>query len=223
MKHITTFLIAIALCLSITGCSEQLASSKTINLTNLDAWNFFSQEPDNKISDVWQINDNVLVCAGTPLGYIYTKDSYTDFTLKLQWRWPEGKEPGKGGVLIRTTGNNIIWPKSLEAQINAGSAGDFWGLDGYSLASPTEETTPIENEKFGTLTNVKKKASMEKPAGQWNSYEIIANGQTVTLIINGKKVNTAIQCDLDAGTICLTSEGNEIHFKNIELTVIESE
>ena len=55
------------------------------------------------------------------------------------------------------------------------------------------------------------------------SYEIIAKGDTVTLIINGQQTNRATGCDLSPGRICLTSEGSEIHFKNITLTPIEAE
>ena len=73
--------------------------------------------------------------------------------LKLEWRWPTDKEPGKGGVLIHITGENKIWPKSLEAQLNAGDAGDFWGLDGYELSGPADRTRSFDNEKFGKLTN----------------------------------------------------------------------
>ena len=40
-------------------------------------------------------------------------------------------------------------------------------------------------------------------------------GDTVTLIINGEQVNRATGCDLDGGRICLTSEGSEIHFRNV--------
>ncbi|MHC4355006.1 MAG: 3-keto-disaccharide hydrolase, partial [Planctomycetota bacterium] len=72
---------------------------------------------------------------------------------------------------------------------------------------------------FGKLTNVKKIKALEKPAGQWNTYEIVAEGDTVTLIINGEQVNKATGCDLDAGKICLTSEGDEIHFRNMTVSV----
>jgi len=40
---------------------------------------------------------------------------------------------------------------------------------------------------------------------------------TVTLIINGTEVNRATGCAPRKGRIILTSEGSEIHFRNIEL------
>ena len=142
--------------------------------------------------------------------------------MKLQWRWPPGKKPGKGGVLLRMTGENKIWPKSLEAQINVGDAGDFWGLDGYALSGPAERSRSLEHPRFGKLTNLKKAAAAEKAPGEWNQYEIIVNGDTVTLSINGKQVNKAAGCGLVPGKIVLTAEGDEIHFRNVRLTPITS-
>ena len=78
-----------------------------------------------------------------------------------------------------------------------------------------------QHKEFGKLTNLKKTKALEKPPGQWNTYEIIAKGDTVTLIVNGEEVNKAVHCDLAPGRICLTSEGNEIHFRNVEITPID--
>ncbi|NUQ61074.1 MAG: DUF1080 domain-containing protein [Pirellulales bacterium] len=183
----------------------------------LAGWKSFHETAGTKTGDVWKLaDDGALVCRGNPKGYLYTEKGYTDFVLRLEWRWPEGK-PGNGGVLIRMTGGHKIWPASLEAQINAGGAGDFWGLDGYPLSGLPERTKRLEHPQFGKLTNVQRTADLEKPAGQWNSYEIRAKGSTVTLIINGQEVNRAADCAVRPGKICLTSEGNEIHYRNVEL------
>jgi hypothetical protein len=187
----------------------------------LAGWNFFSEDPKAKPGDVWKLGrDGVLTCRGTPKGYIATQKSYADFTLRLEWRWPQGK-PGSGGVLVRMTGPDKIWPKSLEAQINAGDAGDFWGLVGYELTGPADRSKTLTHPQFGKLANVKKAAAMEKPAGEWNRYEIAAHGDTVVLTINGREVNRATRCDAVPGKICLTAEGDEIFFRNVELVAAE--
>ncbi|MBN2594103.1 MAG: DUF1080 domain-containing protein [Sedimentisphaerales bacterium] len=67
---------------------------------------------------------------------------------------------------------------------------------------------------------MKKTENLENPPGEWNSYEIIVDGDTVTLIINGQQVNKATGCDINPGRICLTSEGDEIHFRNVEIAPI---
>ncbi len=186
------------------------------------AWKSFSEDPQTGLGDVWKLADGVLICRGTPKGYLYTQQDFTDFVLRLEWRWPPGKQPGKGGVLLRMTGEHKIWPKSLEAQINTGDAGDFWGLSGYQLSGPADRSKSLDHPQFGKLTNVKKIEPVEKPSGQWNRYEITAEGDTVTLKINGRLVNRATGCEVTPGKILLTSEGDEIHFRNVRLTPIEN-
>jgi len=219
MRYVTQLLLLTGICFCVIGCMTEQGCPCQIS-NSLEAWECYLADPDVKLQDVWSIENGVLICKGTPLGYLYTKKDYDDFVLKLDWRWPPGKKPGNGGVLIRMTGQHRIWPKSLEAQLNAGNAGDFWGLDGYDLSGPAERMQTSDHEEFGRLTNLKKTKNLEKPPGEWNTYEIIAEGDTVTLIINGRQVNKATGCDLNPGRICLTSEGNEIHFRNVVITPI---
>jgi 3-keto-disaccharide hydrolase len=181
------------------------------------AWKHFSENSQTKLSEVWQLRDGVLVCRGTPKGYLYLDHDFTNFILRLEWRWPEGKKPGNGGVLIRLTGPDRIWPRSLEAQLNTGEAGDFWGLDGFALDGPAGRKKTLDHPQFGKLTNLKRTADLEQPAGQWNQYEIIARGSTVILRVNGQEANRATGCDVRAGRICFTAEGDEIHFRNVHL------
>ena len=203
------------------ACGEE--DKKLDLLTTQDAagqlagWEFYAEKEGTKTSEVWTLRDGVLTCQGTPKGYLYTTKEYQNFVLTLEWRWVPDKKPGNGGALVRMTGAHKIWPKSLEAQINAGQAGDFWGLDGYALQGPAERSKSLEDAKFGKLTHLQKLADAEKPAGEWNQYEIIAQDGTVTLKINGKLVNQATHCDVVPGRICLTSEGDAIQFRRVRL------
>ncbi len=185
-------------------------------------WRSFHDAPDTKTGEVWTLKaDGVLHCKGKPLGYLYTENDYTNFVLRLEWRWPEGAEPGAGGVLLRTTGAHRIWPRSLEAQINTGDAGDFWGLYGYKLEGPAERTRALEHPQFGKLINVAKLEDVERPAGEWNQYEIRVQGETVTLTLNGREVNRATGCDVVAGKIAITAEGDPIEFRNVQLQPLD--
>ena len=219
MRVTTMSLVLLAMEPAVTGAAERAVNL----LVRQDAdgrvvgWKAYHEEPGAATGQVWKLSaDGVLVCRGTPRGYLCTEQDYGDFELRVEWRWPAGK-PGKGGVLLRKTGPDKIWPKSLEAQINAGAAGDFWGLDGYGLNGPAERLKSLAHPQFGKLTNLKKIAGMEKPAGEWNRYEIVAHGDTVTLTINGREVNRATRCDAAPGRILLTAEGDEYFFRNVEL------
>lgn len=211
------------ICLCHFGCSIQSKSQGTPSRLDDGFWSFYSAEPGVEMEDIWRIEDDVLISNGFPLGYLYSMDQFDNFVLTLEWRWPPDKEPGKGGVLIRMTGERKIWPRSLEAQINAGDAGDFWGLDGYTLSGPNDRMRSLDHEQFGKLTNLRKTEALEKPAGQWNRYKIRAEGDTVTLTINGVEVNKATGCEAHKGHICLTSEGSEIHFRNIQLKLLSNQ
>lgn len=217
MKPTSYLFLTLSICLCCFGCKTQQCSRETCLDLDGGFWSFYSADPNAQMQDVWRVEDGVLICSGSPLGYLYSNEQFDNFVMKLEWRWPPDGEPGKGGVLLRMTGEHKIWPKSLEAQINAGGAGDFWGLDGYELLGPPDRTSSLDHQQFGKLTNVKKAQAVEKPSGQWNTYEIIADGDTVTLIINGTEINKATRCATNKGPILLTSEGTEIHFRNIEV------
>jgi hypothetical protein len=195
--------------------------SKQLGCGELAGWKSF-HEPDAKTSDVWTLGeDGVLVCKGSPKGYIYTTKDYENFVLELEWRWPKDKKPGNGGALIRMTGKHKIWPKCLEAQINVGNAGDLVGLDGYTFTGAEDRTTKIDHPKFGKIIITGKTEAVEKPVGEWNAYKITADGKNVTLEVNGKVVNRATDADAKPGKILLTAEGQEIHFRNVKIRAIK--
>ncbi len=180
-------------------------------------WRSVSEVAGTKTGELWTLTNGVLSCRGTPRGYLSWDDAPADFLLSLEWRRPAGAKPGKAGVLVRTTGPDRIWPRSLEAQLNAGQAGDFWGLGGFALDGPAERRKTVDHPEQGRLTNLARTADPERPQGEWNLYEIEARGPVVTLRINGVEVNRATGCDTNAGRICLTAEGDPIEFRNVRL------
>jgi len=180
-------------------------------------WKHVSEVAGTKLGDVWTLTNGVLSCRGTPRGYLSWDAAPADFTLSLEWRRPAGAKPGKAGVLVRTTGPDRIWPRCLEAQLNAGQAGDFWGLGGFALDGPAERRKTVDHPEQGRLTNLARTSDPEKAQGEWNLYEIEARGGVVALRINGVEVNRAAGCDTNAGRICLTAEGDPIEFRHVRL------
>ena len=155
----------------------------------------------------WSVKNGILVCKGTPTGYLQTERSYKDFILRLQWRFAPGKEKGgNSGVLLRKVGPDKVWPRCVEAQLKSGDAGDFWVMDGYPLKAAPERTEE---------RHVKKTHDNERAPGEWNEYEIIVKGDKITLLVNGEVVNEAWDVEAQAGKIGLQSEGTEIHFREI--------
>ena len=218
-KHficIAAFIAAsLAACLSImSGCANH---SRFPIASKLSGWSYYLEDPEAKQEDTWWIEDGILVCSGTPRGYLYTDDSFRDFTMTLKWRWPDEESAGKGGILIDAVSEHKIWPKSLEAQINANDAGDFWALDGYKVIGAISRTEKLTHEEYGELIHINKIAPAENLPGKWNTYKIIAKGTTVILIINDQLVNRATRVNASGGKICITSEGTPIEFKDIKI------
>ncbi|MBX3365599.1 MAG: DUF1080 domain-containing protein [Phycisphaeraceae bacterium] len=186
------------------------------NGRDLTGWDAFVPELSNRQqspASVWSVQDGVLVCRGTPAGYISTQKTYKNFVLKLEWRWnPITKKTGNSGVLVRQIGEDKVWPKSVEAQLMHGSAGDFWNIGEFTMKTDPARTSG---------RNTRKTLDAERPAGEWNTYEIIVYKGEVILRVNGIEVNRAWDVEEVAGKICLQSEGTEIQFRNIRLVELD--
>ncbi len=61
------------------------------------------------------------------------------------------------------------------------------------------------------------KDDVEKKVGEWNTLEIIAAGDTLTFILNGKVVNKGVECSHTRGKMLFQSEGAEVFFRRIDL------
>ncbi|HWB20482.1 MAG TPA: DUF1080 domain-containing protein [Phycisphaerales bacterium] len=182
---------------------RQLFDGKTMT-----GWTY-CLDPAGKMEDTWSVKNGEIICTGNPAGYIRTKDDFTNYVLRVQWRWnPAMTDAGNSGVLLRMTGQDKVWPKSIEAQLQSGNAGDFWNIDNVKM---TTDPARLNGR------NTKKVAGNERPVGEWNEYEIFCDGSTVRLYVNGVLANEATDVEVTPGKICLQSEGAEIHFRNVRI------
>lgn len=227
MRTLSTVLVTLVL-LSLVGAAQaedQKPGAKSLfNGKNLDGWSYHLVDPNVKMEDVWRVEDGVLICKGSPLGYLVTKDSFKDFCLVVEWRWPAGKEAGNSGVLLRISGEPIgFMPRCVEAQLKHGSAGDIWAFRGFSLTGPEDRLRKVENHKeLGTFFGVGKSKNAEKEQGEWNRYVIKLVGDRMTVEVNGEQLSEASGLDVVSGPIGLQSEGGEIHFRKVELIPLDA-
>lgn len=179
--------------------------------SSMAGWTYHLND-NGKMQDVWSIVDGVLVCKGNPVGYLRTEKDFTNFVLKLEWRFnPVTKQEGNSGVLLRMVGEDKVWPKSVEAQLQSKAAGDFWNIEEFAMKTDTSRLNG---------RNTKRTHTAERPVGEWNEYEIIVDHDKVTLKVNGEVLNQAWDVQEIPGKICLQSEGAEIHFRRIRLAPI---
>lgn len=201
------------------GAGKRERFTALFNGKNLEGWDYYLVKPDVKMKDVWSVQDGILVCKGEPLGYLHTKQKYTtDFVLVVEWRWAPGTKPGNSGVLLRVNGEPTGVPRSQEAQLRSGNAGDLYGFHGMKIDGDPARRSTGTSGVVGELVRVERMKSVENEPGEWNRYVIIAEDGRLTATVNGQIVNSAFDCDLVAGPIALQSEGGEIHFRRVDLT-----
>ena len=116
------------------------------------------------------------------------------------------------------SGPDKIWPKGVEAQLYSGSAGDFWLVDNFKLTVDKDRQDPKTARHYMRMKTDK---PVEKKIGEWNKYEITCKGDTISLVVNGVKVNEGTEAEASKGKILLQSEGAPVHFRNIKLTPLK--
>jgi hypothetical protein len=206
-------LMAFARMSTIKGEKLENSEPTTISLfngKNLKNWVFKLKDPSADPSKVFMVKKGVIQISGTPFGYMRTKNSYSDYLLHIEWRWPG--EPGNSGVFIHTQVPDTVPVKLIEVQLAAGHAGDFMCGKGVFMKELTDSSK----------STIRKLApSSEKPAGEWNVMEVTCRGNTVEVIVNGVLQNRGTGVSLNNGHICLQSEGKLIEFRNLYLTKLK--
>ena len=200
----------------LTACAASMAAAaapaaELWNGKNLDGWTVVA-DPNKDASATWSVRDGVIACAGTPRGYLRTNQSYENYRLRLQWRWP-GK-PGNGGVFVHGSTADKVWPHCYEAQLQAGNAGEIRANGGAKFHADSKP----EDRSISKVGE-----SSEHAPGEWNDYEIVARGDELSLYVNGVRQNTLSSAALQAGWIGLQSEGAPIELRAISIEPLPAE
>ncbi len=184
------------------------------NGMDFTGWKLFLRDAAADVAKTWSVKAGLLRCEGKPAGYMRTETPYADYHLHVEWRWPA--KPGNNGVLVHMSGDDTVWPKSLECQLQSGSAGDFWVIGGVETAQHAKGGKRVRGRR-----TIKLGDSSEKELGQWNAYDIICKDDWVVVMVNGILQNVATECSERGGKICLQSEGAVIEYRNIWIQPVE--
>lgn len=187
--------------------AEKPKKIKLFNGEDFTGWKLFLPDANVDPKTVWSVKDGGVVhCTGTPAGYMRTTKEYANYRLTFEWRWPAAG--GNSGLLMHISGEDMVWPKSIEGQLAHENAADFWVIGGTSF----KEHTDKDNRRV-----IKKNPHNEKPLGEWNKMEAICEGDSIVLRVNGLLQNQATETTVTKGYIGLQSEGTPIEFRNIVL------
>ena len=189
------------------------------NGKDLSGWYSFlkTKGKSNDQDTVFSVNNGLLKITGKEFGYIVTEKTFSDFHLIVEFKWGEKKYPPRenrvrdNGICYYVVTTDKVWPRSVECQIQEGDCGDFWLIDSVTAVVDGVQQGPTKN------TRVIKKKDNEKPTGEWNRVEVIANKGKCSHLVNGVVVNEAENVSLRSGRILLQSEGAEIYYRRIDI------
>lgn len=172
----------------------------------------------------WQVQKDLLVCSGLPIGVMRSEKQYENFILHIEWMHTESG--GNSGVFVWSNANpeeGSRLPNGVEVQMLE--------LDWVNLNTRDGVTPPVayvHGELFGvggvqTIPDNprgERSKSLEnrcKGKGEWNHYDVICVDGVIKLSVNGKFVNGISKATQKRGYICLESEGARILFRNIRI------
>ena len=209
LRILILLFIGAALSLPAQPDGAAVTPKKKIELFNgkdFSGWTFASKDTNKPAASIWSVTHGVIVCQGKPNGYARTLQIYHDYRLHAEWRFPSG--PGNSGVFLHIQPPDKVWPYCFEAQLLSGDAGEI-RCNGGSKANGTTARHPNYIPR--------QQPSSEKPVGEWNSYDIVCRGNTITVRVNGVLQNEVTGTSASSGAIGLQAEGKPVEFRNLTI------
>ena len=218
---------------------ERMKAPTTVRGVNQDARKVFS------------VVDGSIRVSGEEWGSLSTLDEYEDFHLKFEFKWgtkkwpPRENAPRDSGLLYYAVGpegaQSGHWMRSHEFQLQEGDCADYHSLDGVTVDAHVGDAhqgnwkfyryDPALPLRGSIAARILKNGNHEKPSGEWNTMEVIADGNTLIHLVNGHEVfraaNSRQTVDgkvvaLRRGKFSLQSEGAEAFFRNISVRKLTS-
>jgi Domain of Unknown Function (DUF1080) len=188
------------------------------NGRDLDGWYTFLQkhgknsDPDHVITiedGSIHLYKDAAEGSNVVMGYIGTDKEFSDYHLRLQYRWgtkkfePRFKLKRDAGLYYHILGPDAVWPRALQFQIEQTNVGDLIALHGMTVDTWINPKTrgadmpTFQDSKQGGEARVlggrgiayQKHLAGEFEVDAWNTVEVIARGDRTVHLLNGKVVN----------------------------------
>ena len=143
------------------------------NGKNLDGWRLMGG-----VGPGYVIEDGKIVCPRDGGGNLFTEREYADFVLRLEFKLSEG---GNNGIGLRAPYQGDAAYQGMEIQVLDDPAPVYESIQPAQHCGSIYDVFPA---KQGAL----------KPTGEWNAYEITANGRRISVRLNGTLI---VDADLD--------------------------
>jgi hypothetical protein len=186
----------------------------------------------NGNADTWTWKDGVLLCSGTPIGVMRTRQKFTNFEMVLQWR--HLRMAGNSGVFVWVPDEALAQLKpdvlpdyGIEVQMldhgyreqyekKTGKKGDWFTTHGDIFAVGKTKLTPFPPLSPNGSRSFPRK-ELSRGVGEWNHYYVRGINGEVRLLVNGEEVSGGSDADPRTGYLCLESEGSPVEFKHIRV------
>jgi len=145
-----------------------------------------------------------IICTGTGgHEWLVCDREFGDFDLQVDWRFtPRAGEPRyNSGIGVRLSKFGEIWH-----QAQTGQSGAY--LFGADMVNGALQRTNLREQM---------KENRVKPVGEWNHFDIRAQGALISLGVNGEVVNEWNNVGLRRGLVGLEAEGFEVTFRNFKI------
>ena len=131
---------------------------------DLRGWHIIiGRGPSDDTNHLVQIHDGMIHMykdakdgSAQPVGYIATDEEYSDYHLKLEYKWgqkrfsPRAHVRRDAGILYHVVGKEGVWPRSIECQIQEEDVGDIFTV--YTRVQAT--VNPVTNSwTLNVVTN----------------------------------------------------------------------
>jgi len=195
--------------------------------SNLDQWRGFKMD---HVPNIWDIEDSSIVCNIPPgpradsleVVDLMTRDQFENFELDLEWKISQGGNSGIIYFVQETDSSKHTYETGPEMQV---------------LDNENARDNSVLHRAGDLYDMISTSEMVAKPAGEWNSVRIIANGGKVEHWLNGVKVveYDLLSPELDSlkrnskwqyypefglaanGHIALQEHGGKVWFRNIRI------
>lgn len=164
---------------------------------NLEHWTVRSAVAEQ----IWTAKDGVIDCspiAGPRVDKnLWSKRSFGDFTLKLEWRISDLKGMSSiptilpdGSYLLDDSGEKVLteMPVADSGVYVRGSSKHQINIWNWAIGSGEVYGYRNNNPDAKVRASVTPSENADKPVGEWNTFEITMQGKDLTVVLNGKTV-----------------------------------
>ena len=168
--------------------------------------------------DAWRVEDGAIRCVPNNGWWLRTEDQHRDFELFVDFKLAPGANSGLG--------------------LRGSATGDpaFTGMELQIFDSHGQE--PSLNGCGAVYNAIAPRVQAVKPAGEWNTYRVLLEGDTLSAWLNGQPIHVDEKLDdrgivhvpedknpmrsrVKSGYLSFQDHGDEVWFRNIKIRPID--